>query len=365
MVKRIELDAPNISDLEKQHLCKCLDLGFVSTFGPFVPEFEEKFAEYLGVKKAVSTQSGTAAIHMALHELGIGKGDEVIVPALTFIATVNPIIYTGAKPVIVDVHSETWTIDPDKIRKAITTKTKAVIGVHLYGNPCQMSEILEIAEEAGIYVIEDATESLGGQYDGKHVGTLGDFGCFSFNGNKIITTGGGGMVVGKDTRRLGHIKFLVNQAKHLERSDYHPEIGFNYRMTNIEASLGLAQMERLESFLATRKKINSIYKEELREIDGISFQEEYNDTESSCWLTCVTFEKGIDVSNVQRELKKQSIPTRRIFMPIVEFPPYQMYKCGDYKNSYHIYQGGLCLPSSTLNCEDDIRHVCKSLKAVI
>ena len=362
MVRHIEFDAPNVSELEKQHLCRCIDSGFVSTFGPFISEFEQRFVEYLGVKKAVSTQSGTAAIHIALYELGIGARDEVIVPALTFIATINPILYVGAKPVIVDVDVDTWTINPKAIEEAITPRTKAIIPVHLYGNPCQMDKIVQVAREADIYVIEDATESLGSKYAGKYTGTLGDLGCFSFNGNKTITTGGGGMVVGNDEEKLDYIRFLVNQARDESREYYHPAVGFNYRMTNIEAAFGLAQMERLEEFLRKKKEFNAIYKEELKEIPFIHFQKEYEGAENSCWLSCVIFEKDADVAVLQKQLKEQGIPTRRLFVPLAEFPPYRGYQQTDCRNSYHIYQRGLCLPSSTVNSNDDVYYVCESIK---
>ena len=249
MYKKIHLDTPNIGMPEKKYLNRAIDSGYVSTIGPFVPEFETRFAKYLGVKDAVSTQSGTAAIHMALHELGVGRGDEVIVPALTFVATVNPIVYVGAKPIFVDVDIKTWTISPEEITKKITKRTKAIIPVHSYGNPCNIEKIIKIAHEHDIFVVEDATESLGARFKGKHTGTWGDFGCFSFNGNKLITTGGGGMVVGNNKKKLGHIKFLINQARDESKGYFHPEVGFNYRMTNIEAALGLAQMGRLEGFL--------------------------------------------------------------------------------------------------------------------
>lgn len=189
---KVYLDDPNLGNLEKKYLTKAIDTNFVSIVGPFVPKFEEKFARYIGAKKAVSTQSGTAALHIALYELGIGEGDEVIVPALTFIATINPILYVGATPVIVDVSPKTWNIEAEEIEKVITKKTKALIPVHLYGNPCNLDEIIEIAKEHNLFVIEDATESLGASYKGRQTGTFGDFGCFSFNGNKLITTGGRG-----------------------------------------------------------------------------------------------------------------------------------------------------------------------------
>ncbi|NQS89652.1 LegC family aminotransferase [Patescibacteria group bacterium] len=360
--KEIHLDTPNVGDLEKKYLSKAIDDGFVSSVGPCVQKFEGKFAEYLNAKGAVSTQSGTAAIHMALYELGIGEGDEVIVPVLTFIATINPIKYVGAIPVFVDVDINTWNIDYSKVEKKITEKTKAIIPVHFYGNPCNMDEITKIAKKHNLFVIEDATESLGSKYKSKYTGTFGDLGCFSFNGNKIITTGGGGMVVGHDRDRLDHIKFLVNQARDESKGYYHSEIGFNYRMTNIEAALGLAQLERLDDFLAEKKRFNEIYRQELKNIRFIEFQEECDGGESSCWLTCIILKEKIDINDVQKKLKEKGIPTRRVFVPIVEFPPYKRYKQSDCRNSYSIYEKGLCLPSSTVNSEGDIYYVCKVLR---
>lgn len=361
----LELDAPNVGELEKRYINDAIDRGFVSTFGPLVAEFEEKFAKYLNVKKGVSAQSGTAAIHIALHELGIGKGDEVIVPVSTFIATVNPIIYVGARPVFVDADPDTWNIDPKAIEKNITKKTKAILLVHLYGNPCNMDAIMKIAEKNKLFVIEDATESLGSKYKGRYTGTFGGFGCFSFNGNKTITTGGGGMVVGDDERRLEHIKFLVNQAREDRRGYYHPEVGFNYRMTNIEAALGLAQLERLGGFLAKKRAFAQIYKNELGKEASIHFQEEYDGAESIPWLICATFENAADINLLQNKLKEKDIPTRRVFMPITNFPPYKDFKKDKCSNAEHIYGKGLCLPSSTVNSEDDMRYVCKTIKELI
>lgn len=354
MNRQIELDAPNVGKLEKGYLDNCIDSTFISTFGPFVPEFEEKFARYIGAERAVSTQSGTAALHMALYQLGIGEGDEVIVPTLTFIATINPVLFVRAKPVIVDVDPITWNIDPQEIRKAITKKTKAIIPVHLYGSVCNIEEIIEIARENKLLVIEDATESLGATYKNRQTGTFGDFGCFSFNGNKLITTGGGGMIVSNNQKQAEHIKFLVNQARDASKGYYHPEVGFNYRMTNIEASLGLAQLERISEFLIKKRKFRKIYQEILSELSYIKFQKEYDNAEGSWWLTCIKIEKEIDISNLMIKLKEKEIPTRRTFMPASEMPYLKEFSkpC---PNAYEIYNQGICLPSSTLNNEEDIR----------
>lgn len=362
MDRQIELDAPNVGKLEKEYLNNCIDSTFISTFGPFVPEFEEKFAQYIGAKRAVSTQSGTAALHMALYQLGIGEGDEVIVPSLTFIATINPVLYARAKPIIVDIDPITWNIDPQEIRKAITKKTKAIIPVHLYGSVCNIEEIIEIARENKLLVIEDATESLGATYKNRQTGTFGDFGCFSFNGNKLITTGGGGMIVSNNKKQAEHIKFLVNQARDASKGYYHPEIGFNYRMTNIEASLGLAQLERIDKFLEKKRKFRKIYQKVFNDLPYVKFQEEYNNASGSWWLTCVKIDKNnIDIDNLKLKLKEKGIPTRRIFMPVSEMPYLKKFS-KSCPNAYEIYNQGICLPSSTLNEEEGIRKAALAIK---
>lgn len=365
MKLRPQLDTPNLGKIEKKYLAETINKGFVSTFGPYVSQFEKKIAKFLRVKKAVSTQSGTAALHVALYELGIGPGDEVIVPALTFVATVSPVVHVGAKPVFVDVNRKTWNMDPEKIKKNITKRTKAIIPVHFYGNPCDMHSIMRIAKKHKIFVIEDATESLGAKYKRKHTGTIGDFGCLSFNGNKTITTGGGGMVTGKNTHKLEHIRFLVNQARDESHGYYYPEVGFNYRMTNLEAALGLAQLERLNGFLAKKRKFHAIYKKELSSLKEIRFQEEYENAESSWWFTALAFTGKTNISLLQKKLREKNVYTRRVFMPVTEFPPYRKYKRGSYTNTYDIYNSGLCFPSSTLNSEKDIYYVCKILKRYI
>lgn len=350
---KIELDAPNVGALEKKYLNQCIDSTFVSTFGPFTTEFEEKFAQYIGIKYAISTQSGTAAIHLSLIELGIGPGDEVIAPVTTFIATVNPIVYVGATPVFVDIDVKTWNIDPVEIRKAITDKTKAIMPVHLYGNPCDMDAIMTISEEFNIPVIEDATESLGATYKGKKTGVFGKFSAFSFNGNKVITTGGGGMITTDDKEAYEHIKFLVNQARDVSKGYYHPEIGYNYRMTNLEASMGLAQLERLPEFLKKKREFKEFYQSFFDHNPEIALQKEYEECNSSWWMSSILINNRKQIPDIQKKLKENGVPSRRIFVPIVEFPPYEKYRKGNYRNAYYIYEHGLNLPSSTLNtCQD-------------
>ncbi|MCL6589527.1 MAG: aminotransferase class I/II-fold pyridoxal phosphate-dependent enzyme [Firmicutes bacterium] len=368
MSDTIQLDSPNLGELEKKYLLAAIDSGYVSTAGPYVPEFEKRLAAYLGVSYCVSVQSGTAAIHMALYELGIGPGAEVIVPAITFVATVNPVIYVGATPVFVDINPHTWTIDPGEIEKAVTPRTKAVIPVHLYGFPCAMDAIMELADRYGLYVIEDATESLGATYKGRYTGTIGQIGCFSFNGNKVMTTGGGGMIATNNLQQAGHIKFLVNQGRDASRGYYHPEIGFNYRMTNLEAAMGLAQFERLGEFLKKKREFYRIYQEAFQGVRGITVQQALDNTVTSAWLTSVKIDTdkiGLSIPEIQSRLQAKGIPTRRIFPPIVEFPPYQRFRTGKYGNSYELYENGLNLPGSTINTVDNIKYVAESLLDVL
>lgn len=362
---KLELDAPEVGDIEKKQIAETIDSGFVSTYGPYVGKFEKEIAGYLNTDVTISTQSGTAAIHMALYELGIGRGDEVIVPSLTFVASVNPVLYVGAKPIFVDVDPLTWVMDPSKLESKITKKTKAIIPVHLYGNPCHMESIMKIADKNGVFVIEDATESLGAKFNNKHTGTFGDFGCFSFNGNKIITTGGGGMLTGRDAAKLAHIKFLINQARDEEQGYFHPELGFNYRMTNIESAMGIAQMKRVNGFLDKKKRFNRIYRDELKSLDNVRFQESYNMGESSWWLNCVYIDGDVDLKAIQKELKAREVPTRFVFMPVTEFPFYPGYDKNELASSYDIYKHSLCLPSSTLNTEEGIRYAAGVVKKVL
>lgn len=365
MSKQIFLDAPSLGAREKLFLNRAIDSGYVSSIGPFVSRFETEFASYVRVKKAVSTQSGTAALHVALRELGIGPGDEVIVPALTFIATVNPVSYVGATPVFADVEPDTWCLSAESVEKLITKKTKAIIPVHLYGNPCDMHALMALSRRYKLSVIEDATESLGATYGERFTGTIGHLGCFSFNGNKTITTGGGGMVAGQSTKIIDHIKFMVNQAREdREGGYYHPEVGFNYRMTNIEAALGLAQLSRIQSLLGIKKRIFMAYARVLKGVDEISFQKEHSKGRSSRWLTCALFNES-PVAAVRQRLAALGIPSRRVFMPVTEYPPYRLNKKGDLKNTKEIYERGLCLPSSVLNTTLDINRVGQSIREVL
>ena len=342
--------------MSRFHLCP--------TAGPFVPEFEEKFAHYVGISSAVAVQSGTAALHMALVELGVGPGDEVVLPALSFVASVNPILYTGATPVFVDVDPCSWTLDVKKTEKALTPQTKVILPVHLYGNPCDMDMLLELASSRNIAILEDATESLGALWRGSATGTLGEYGCFSFNGNKLITTGGGGMVTTRHAERAKHIKFLANQARDASKGYYHPELGYNYRMTNLEAALGLAQLGRIDEFLDAKDRFAAIYREALDGLPGVNLQREIPGGKSAWWLPSITVEH-VPIPELQQVLHDRGVPTRRLFTPLHTYPYLQRYAPLPCPNAERTYEQGISLPASTANDEESVRRAAEIVREVV
>ncbi|MEI8011135.1 MAG: aminotransferase class I/II-fold pyridoxal phosphate-dependent enzyme [Candidatus Omnitrophota bacterium] len=357
----IHLDAPDIGAVEKAKVLEAMDIGYVSTFGPLVGEFERQFAARAGAAQAVAMQSGTAALHLALHLLGVKTGDEVIIPSLTFAATLHAVMYVGATPVIVDVDPQTWCLSPQALSAAITPKTKAVMPVHLYGNVCDMMAINTVAKKAGIYVVEDATESLGAYFHGQHTGLLGDIGCVSFNGNKLITTGSGGMMVARSSDLLRRAVYLINQANPREGMDGFQEVGFNYRMPNMNAALGMAQFSRLDSFLALKKAFHRIYQLRLGDSGLCVMQKAHEGIDPSWWFTAVLFKDQAEAAAVQAALKEKGIPSRRLFRPLETFPYATGFCSRRCVNAEMLYARGLCLPSSTLNTEASIGRVCDTI----
>lgn len=359
---RIPLDAPNIGDLEKEYVVRALESGYVSSAGPLVSQLEERFAGYVGAKYAVATVNGTSAIHLALRLLGIGPGDEVIVPALTFTGTVNPVAYAGATPVVVDVDPLTWNIDVSEVEKAVSRRTRAVIPVHLYGNPADMTGLVSVAGRYGLIVIEDAAEALGARYNGRHVGTFGRVGIFSFNGNKVITTGGGGMLVTDDPDLAERARLLVNQGRVPGVFEYeHQEIGYNYRLTNLQAALGLAQMERLPAFLAVKRSNAALYRELLGGRTGIGFQQEQAGAESSWWLFSVLVDReafGEDKKSVISRLRSSGIQVRPLFNPIDRQPCFRSYGLTRCPVAGDLYEKGINLPSTSFLTGEEVREVC-------
>jgi perosamine synthetase len=290
MTKFIPVSEPTITEKEIEYVMQAVKSGWVSSLGEYINKFEDEFAKFVGTKYALTVSNGTVGLHLALVSLGIKEGDEVIVPDLTFIATANAVKYTGAKPVFADIDKETWCISPDDIKKKITSKTKAIIPVHLYGHPVDMDPILKIAKEYNLYVIEDCAESHGAEYKGKKVGSIGHCGVFSFYGNKIITTGEGGMITTNDEKIYEKARYLRDHAMSKEKRYWHTEIGYNYRLTNIQAALGLAQLERIDEIIQKKKEIFNWYQEGLKGLENIKLNPEKEWAKNVYWMVCLVNE---------------------------------------------------------------------------
>jgi len=351
---------PQIGSTELQYISECILTGWVSSTGKFVTEFESMFADFCGAKYAVATSNGTTALHLALLSLNIGKGDEVIVPTLTFIATANAVTYTGAKPVFIDCNPKDWTIDTDKIEEKITPKTKAIIPVHLYGQPAHMDKIHEIATKYKLAVIEDAAQAHGALYKTFRVGLINstDIGCFSFFGNKIVTTGEGGMVVTNQENLKEKIQILRDHGMSKDQRYFHKVLGYNYRMTNMQAAIGVAQMEKIDTILQQKQILANQYKKALENIPGLTLPIEKSYSKSVCWLYSILVDKsefGIDRDNLMDVLKKNNIDTRPLFIPVHQQP---IYNTGQsLPVAERISSSGLSLPSSINLSENDINYV--------
>ena len=284
IAKPILLSGSSVSPLEVFYAADAALIGWNENCFDYLKRFEEAVCRTLGVKYAIATPSCTAALHLALLTIGVGPGDEVILPDSTWVASANPVAYTGATPVFVDVCEDDWTIDPEAVRRAVTPKTKAVIPVHLYGHPCKMDEINAIAREFGLYVIEDAAESMGSLYHGRHTGALGDMGCFSFHGSKTVVMGEGGVFTTNDERLYARAKFLGDQAKHPTIRFYNEEVGYKFRLSNLQAAFGLGQMERLEEIVAKKRQVFHWYQEELEGVGGLTLNPELPGIRNNFWM---------------------------------------------------------------------------------
>jgi len=359
----IPLCIPEIRGNEWKYVKECIDTNWVSSVGSYVNLFEERFNEYVGSKSAIVTMNGTAALQLALVTLGIGEEDEVIVPSLTFISPINTIKYVGAEPVFVDVCRDTFVMDAEKIEELITPKTKAIMPVHIYGHPADMDRIMEIAQKYNLFVIEDATEALGSKYKGKMAGTIGHIGCYSFNGNKLITTGAGGMFVTNNLEYGNRAKFLSTQTKVVtdNKAFYHPEVGYNFRMPNLLAAFGVAQLEKVEEYLKVKKESAAYYNELLSGVRGITVSIEKNDVENCFWLYSILVEKeyGISRDSLLQKLNEEKIEARPFFMPIHDMPPYKDCAHGELSVTKELYEKGINLPSSVSLTHEEINKVCK------
>jgi perosamine synthetase len=356
----IPVAEPDLRGNERKYVLDCLDSNWISSLGKYIPLFEQKFSSYCGSGCGVSVANGTVALHLALAALGIGKGDEVLVPDLTFVATPNAVAYTGAKPVFVDADPKIWNIAPEKIEAAITSKTKAIIPVHLYGHPCDMEPIMKIAEEHSLFVIEDAAEAHGAEYRGKKVGSIGDVGCFSFYGNKILTTGEGGMCITSDEKLAERMRFLKDHGM-AKRRYYHPEIGFNYRMTNIQAAIGLAQLERIDEIIAIKRSHAKLYEKYLNGCKGITLQPQMSWAKTVYWLHSILVEPDFRSNRdmLMQQLSAEGIDSRPFFVSMHDLP---MYKQPGFPVSSELSLKGINLPSSNRLTEDDIKRICSVIR---
>lgn len=347
---------PQLNGNELNYLLDAFVSTWISSSGYYLNRFEKDFSEFCGCKYGVATSNGTTALHLALVALGIHEGDEVIVPDLTFAATINAVIYTGATPVIVDIEEDSWCIDPVKIEEAVTPRTKAIIPVHLYGQPCDMDAICSIARKYNLYIVEDCAEAHGAMYKDKKVGSFGDIGCFSFFGNKVITTGEGGMCVTDSPELSERMRKYRDHGMSKERRYYHEVIGFNYRMTNLQAAIGVGQLERIDSTLKWREELEEKYQAILRNVKQVELQrKDLPDRKKIPWLVSVLVEadKRDEFINV---MKQQGIDSRAFFIPLSKMDLYKSY-AKECKVSEAIARRGINLPTNYRVTEDTIKKI--------
>lgn len=380
----IPLCVPEIRGNEWKYIKECLDTNWVSSVGPFVDRFERELADYVGTKYAVATVNGTAALHIALLVTGVQPNDEVLVSTLTFISPANAIRYVGAWPVFIDAEPEYWQMDPQKVvdfldkecqwrdgalyNKTTKRRVKAIIPVHILGHPCDMDPILEIAHKYELPVIEDATESLGAKYKGRMVGHLGDIACFSFNGNKIITTGGGGMIVTDNEAWARKAKYLTTQAKDDPLEYVHDEIGYNYRLTNIQAAMRVAQLEQLDRHITAKRRIAETYTQTFKDIPGLSPMHEAKWAFSIFWMYTVLVDKaqfGIGSRDLLRGLAKHKIQTRPLWQPVHLSRAHQDGVMLDCPVAERLNRDAISLPCSVGLTQEEQTRVIRSVRHIL
>lgn len=368
MVEKIWLSSPHMSDegYEQEYIKEAFDTNWIAPLGPNVNGFEQELAAKVGAKHAAALTAGTAAIQMALKAAGVGQGDIVFCQDLTFSATANPIIYQNATPVFIDSNFETWNMDLGALEAAFEKypEVKAVLVVHLYGLSADMDPIVELCKKHNVTLIEDAAESLGTTYKGKYTGTFGDYGIFSFNGNKIITTSGGGMLVSDNEERIAKVRFWSTQAREKARHYQHEEIGYNYRMSNIVAGIGRGQLKVLDQRVAKKKYIFEFYKRELGELEGVQFMPINDWNEPNYWLSCITLSGAVKPLDIMEALEKENIESRPIWKPMHMQPVFEKYDFIGERVSEKIFESGVCLPSDTKMTDEDIERICGIIKSL-
>ena len=360
----IPVAEPCLGEEELKNVVEAVKSGWISSKGKYIEEFEREIAKYCSVKYGVATANGTVALHLALKALGIGKEDEVIVPTLTFVATANAVTYCNAKPVFVDSHPEYWCIDPEEIEGKITKNTRAIIVVHLYGHPCDMDWIMDIAEDKGLYVIEDCAEAHGAEYKGKKVGASGDITCFSFYGNKIITTGEGGMCLTNNEELAEKMRLLRDHGMSKHKKYWHDIVGFNYRMTNLQAAIGVAQLKKLDEFIEKKRQIAKWYAEEMKELEEkglIKLHPEMPWAKCVYWMYSILIEDKIKISRdvLMKKLEEKEIETRPFFVPMHLLPMYSSNE--KLPVAEELARKGLNLPSSVNLSFESIKIICSTI----
>lgn len=366
MEQFIPVAQPVLGKEEEKLVLEGLRSGWVSSSGKFIGEFEASFAKFCDIKYGVTTSNGTTALHLVLEAADIGPGDEVLIPSMTFVATANAVSYTGATPVFIDSEMETWNLNPEKIKEKINSRTRAIIPVHLYGHPANMGIIMSIAKKYNLLVFEDAAEAHGALYKGRKVGSIGDAGCFSFYGNKIITTGEGGMIVTNNKSFAEKIRMLRDHGASKKRKFYHPKLGFNYRMTNLQAALGLAQMSRINEFIERKISIARVYEKFLKPlVPDIVLPPQASWAKNVYWMYSILIEKKGKKNRdyVIRELRKKKIDSRPFFFPIHSTP---RYNDGEkLSNAEFLGRTGMNLPSSVNLEESKIEYICKKIFEIL
>lgn len=358
---------PSITDLEIQYVEDAIRHGWGEKCYDYIKRFESSFAQYLGIEYALATSSCSGAIHLALASLGIGAGDEVIVPETTWVATASPVVYLGATPVFVDIERDTWCINPEKIREAITPKTKAIMVVHLYGNIAKMNEIMQIAKEHNLYVIEDAAEALGSVYQGRKVGSIGDIAVFSFHGTKTMTTGEGGMLVTNNSTLFEKAKVFNDHGRVAgEPKMFFPhQLGYKYKISNLQAALGLAQTERLDELVAHKVWVFQTYKKHLGDLACLQWNSEPEGTQNCFWLPTIVFDRELNVNMAQLFVifKENKIDTRTFFYPLSSLPFFEDVPTNTV--AYDICERAVNLPSYFEITEDQIKRVADCVRAFV
>ncbi len=362
--KFIPVNNPIMDANEKQYVLDCLDSSWISSSGKYIDKFENSFAEFCTVKHAITCSNGTAALHLALLALDLKPGDEVIVPTLTFIATANSVAYCGATPVFVDAESETWNMNPALIEEKITSRTKGIIVVHFRGHPADMDAIMAVAKRHGLFVIEDAAQSHGATYKGHKTGSIGDIGTFSFFGNKIITTGEGGMIVTNNDDLASQMSLLKNQGMVNTNRYWHPVVGYNYRLTNVAAAIGLAQLEKVDRQIQGRTDVATWYQEYLQGVSGVQWQQ------SKVWADRVWFLFTLVIHDDERSVRdelipyllKQGIDSRPVYYPLHSMPPYVGHQDGgEFPVAEQISKRGLNLPTWAGMTKEDVKYICETI----